>query len=74
VPKTKVTRDWSRLPKEVLHDVYSLPHNLYVIKPGRMRNGGWGMWRVGERRDTYSGMVGKSEALRPIGKHRHRGG
>jgi hypothetical protein len=54
-PKTEVTRDWRRLPKEVLHDVYSLPYNLHVIKPRIMR---WGIGYVAcwERGEIHTGV------------------
>lgn len=67
-PKTEVTMDWRRLHKEVLHDVYSSPNNLQVIKPKRMRLGGGG------RACGVSVLVGKSEVLRPIGRPGHKGG
>jgi len=73
-PKTEVKWDWRRLYKEVLHVVYSLPNTHHVIKPRSMRWGRGACGVLGERRDAYRILVSKSEALRPIGKPRHKGG
>ena len=54
-PKTEVTREWRRLHKEELRDVYSLPNTLHVIKPRRMRWRG-GMWRVGREERCIQGF------------------
>ena len=54
--RNEITGDWRRLHDDELHDLYSLD-TVQVIKSRRMK---W-MGHVGERRDAYRVLVGKSE-------------
>ena len=45
----------------VLHDLYSSP-NIILVEH---------MACMGEKRNTYRVLVGKSEGKRPLGRHRH---
>jgi hypothetical protein len=51
-----------------LHDVYSLPNIVQVIKSRRTRN----VVRMRERRGVYRGFVGKPEEKRPLRRPRCR--
>jgi hypothetical protein len=62
---------WRKLHNEELHDLYSSPTILRVIKSRRMRWAGH-VARIGEGRGVYRVMVGKPEGKRPLGRHRRR--
>jgi hypothetical protein len=54
-----------KLHKEELHDLYSSPNNVRVIKSRRMRWAGH-VARMGERRGVYRVLMGKPEGKRPL--------
>jgi hypothetical protein len=58
-----VTGEWRRLHNEERYALYSSP-NIWVIQSGRLRWAGH-VARMGERRRTYRGFVGK-----PKGRNR----
>jgi hypothetical protein len=66
-----VTRGWRKLHNEELHNLYSLPSIITIIKTRRMR---WvrHVARMGEKRNVYRLLVGKPEGKRPLGRPRHR--
>jgi len=66
-----VTEEWRKLHNEELHDLYSSPNIVRVIKSGRMRWAGH-VARMGERRGVYMVLVGKPEGKRPFGRPRRR--
>jgi hypothetical protein len=71
-PKRKeVTGEWRKLHNEELHDLYSSPTIVPVIKSRRMRWAG-NVARMGEGRDVYRILVGKPEGKSPLGKPRRR--
>jgi hypothetical protein len=55
-----VTGGWIKLHNEELHNVYSSPSIIRIIKSTRMRWAGH-MARMGEKRAVYRLLVGKSE-------------
>jgi hypothetical protein len=67
----EVTGEWRKLHNEELHDLYSLPSIIRIIKSWRMRWAGY-VARMGEKRNTYRLLVGKPEGKRPLGRPRHR--
>ena len=69
--RDEVIREWRKLHKEELNDMYSLPSIVRVIKSRRMRWAGH-MTRMGERRGVYRVLVEKLEGKRQHGKRRHR--
>ena len=72
VPKRdKVRGEWRKLHNEKLHDLYSSPSILRVIKLRRMRWAGH-VTHVGEKRGVYRVSVGKPEGKRPLGRPRRR--
>jgi hypothetical protein len=48
-----MTRGWRKLHNEELHNLYSSPHIIRIIKSRRMRWAGH-VARMGEKRDVYS--------------------
>jgi hypothetical protein len=66
-----VTGEWRKLHNEELHDLYSLPSLIRIIKSRRMRCASH-VARIGEKRNAYRLLVGKPEGKRPQGRSRHR--
>jgi hypothetical protein len=54
-----------------LHDLYSSPIIIRIIKLRRMRWAGH-VARMGEKRNTYWLLVGKPGGKRPLGRPRRR--
>jgi hypothetical protein len=67
-------RDGKRLKKmhnKELHNLHALPNIIRVIKSKSMRQVGTAE-NMGDIRDTYNILVGKSEGETPLRKPRHR--
>jgi hypothetical protein len=66
-----VTGDWRKLHNEALHNLYSSPNIIRMMKSRRLR---WALHvaRIGETRNAYRIWVGKAEGKRPPGRTRHR--
>jgi hypothetical protein len=64
-----VTGDWRKLHNEELHNLYSSPDIIRMIKSRRV---GWAghVARMGEIRNAYRILVGKPEGKRPLGRRR----
>jgi hypothetical protein len=62
---------WKKLYNEELHNLYSSPNIITMIKSRRMR---WTVHaaRMWETRNTYKVLAGKSEGKRPLGIPGHR--
>jgi hypothetical protein len=56
-------RDWRKLHDEELHNLYSSPNLIRMIKSGRMRWAGH-VARMGEKRNAYRISVGNPEEKR----------
>ena len=56
---------------EGVHDLYSSPNIVRVIKSRRMRWAGRVVC-IEENRDAHKVLVGKPEDKRPLGRHRRR--
>jgi hypothetical protein len=64
------TGEWTKLPNEELHILYSSPNIITQIKSRRIR---WaGHVGMGEERKEYRVLVGKPEGKRPLGIPRRR--
>ena len=61
----EVTREWRKLHKEELSDLYSLPNIVWVVKSTRMRWEGH-VVHMGEGRILHRVLVGKPERKRPL--------
>jgi hypothetical protein len=69
--RDEMTGEWRKLHNEELHDLYSSPSIIRIIKPRRMRWAGH-VARMGEKRNAYRLLVGKPEGKRPLGRPRRR--
>jgi hypothetical protein len=63
--RDEVTGEWRKLYNEVLHDLYSSPSIIRIIKSRRMRWAGH-VARIGEERNAYRLLVRKPERKRPL--------
>jgi hypothetical protein len=66
-----MTGDWKKLYNEEIHNLYSSPNVIRMIKSRRMRWAGH-VVRMGERRNAYRILVGNPEGKRPLGRPRRR--
>jgi hypothetical protein len=69
--RDEVTGDWRNLHNEELHNLYSLPNIIRMIKSKRMRWAG-NIALIRETRNAYGILVGKPEEKRPLGRPRRR--
>jgi hypothetical protein len=69
--KDEVTGEWRKLHNEELHILYSSPNIIRQFISRRMRWAGH-VARMGEERNIYKVLMGKSEGKRPLGRPRSR--
>jgi hypothetical protein len=69
--RDEVTREWRKLHKEELNDLYSLPNTVRVVKSRRMRWAGH-VARMEEDRGVHRVLEGKPEGRRLLGRPRRR--
>jgi hypothetical protein len=62
-----VTGVWRKLHNEELHNLYSSPSIIRIMKSRRMRWAGR-VARMREKRNVYRLLVGKPEGKRPLGR------
>jgi hypothetical protein len=69
--RDEVTGVWRKLHNEELHNLYSSPSIIRMIKSRRMK---WAEHaaRIVEKRNAYRILVGKTEGKRPLGRPRRR--
>jgi hypothetical protein len=60
-----LTGGWRKLHNEELHNLYSSPSIIRIMKKRRMRWAGH-VARMGEKRNVYRLLVGKPEGKRPL--------
>jgi hypothetical protein len=70
-PKREEDESWRKLHNDELHNLYSSPNILRVIKSTRMRWAGH-VAHMGEGRGVYRVLVGRPEGKRPLGRPRCR--
>jgi hypothetical protein len=70
-PKREEDVSWRKLHNNELHNLYSSPNIVRVIKSGRMRWPGH-VARMEEGRGVYRVSVGRPEGKRPLGRPRRR--
>jgi hypothetical protein len=66
-----VTGGWRKLHNDELHNLYSLPSIIRIIKLRRMRWAGH-VARMREKSNVCRLLVGKTEGKRPLGRPRLR--
>jgi hypothetical protein len=69
--REEVTEGWRKLHNEELHNLYSSPRIIRMIKSRRMRWVGH-VSRMGEKRNAYRILVGNPEGKRPLGRPMRR--
>ena len=69
--RDEVTREWRKLHKEELNDLYCSPNIFRAVKWRRMRWAGH-VACMGGGRGVYRVLVGKPEGKRPLGRPRSR--
>jgi hypothetical protein len=67
----EVTGGWRKLHSEELHDLYSSPSIITIIKTKSLSWAGH-VTRMREKRNAYRLLVGKPEGKKPLGKPRCR--
>jgi hypothetical protein len=70
-PKREEDGSWRKLHNNELHNLYSSPNIVRVIKSRRTRWAGH-VACMGEGRGVYRVLVGRPEGKRPLGSPRHR--
>jgi hypothetical protein len=66
-----VTGGWRKLHNEELHNLYSSPSIIRIIKSWRLKWAGH-VARMGEKKNVYMLLVGKPEGKRQLGRPRHK--
>jgi hypothetical protein len=68
-PKREEDESWRKLHNDELHNLYSSPNIVRVIRSRRMRWAGH-VARMGEGRGVYRVLVGRPEGKSPLGRPR----
>jgi hypothetical protein len=69
--RDEVAGEWRKMHSGELHNLYSSPDIIRQIKSRRMRWAGH-VARMGEGRNVYRVLKGKSKGKRPLGRPRRR--
>jgi hypothetical protein len=69
--RDRVTGGWRKLYSEELHNLYSSPSIIRIIKSRRMRWAGH-VARMEEKMNVYRLLLRKPEGKRPLGRPRRR--
>jgi hypothetical protein len=69
--RDRLTGGWRKLHNEDLHNLYSSPSIITIIKSRRMSWAGH-VARMGEEKDVHRLLVGKLEGKKPLGRPRPR--
>jgi hypothetical protein len=70
--RDEVTGEWGKLHNKELHDLYSSPSIIRIIK-SRMMSWAGHVARMGKKKkNAYRLLVGKPEGKRPLGRPRRR--
>jgi hypothetical protein len=69
--RDEVKGEWRKLHNEELHDLYTSPSLIRIIKSRMMRWAGH-VARMGEKGNAYRLLVGKPEGKIPLGRSKSR--
>jgi hypothetical protein len=69
--RDEMTGGWRKVHNEELHNLYSSPNVIRMIKSRRIR-WAWYVARMGAKRNAYRILMAKPEGKRPVGRPRHR--
>jgi hypothetical protein len=69
--RDEVIGGWRKLHNEELHNLYSSPSIIRMIKSRRMIRAGHAE-RTVKKRNAYRILMGEPEGKRPVGRHRRR--
>jgi hypothetical protein len=69
--RVEVTGEWRKLQNEELHNLYSSPDIIRMMKSRRIRSAGH-VARMRKMRNAYKILVGKPEGKGPLGRPRRR--
>jgi hypothetical protein len=69
--REEVAGGWRRLHNEELHNLYTLPNIIMVVKSRRLKLAVH-VERMRKNRNAYNVLVGRPEGKRPLGRPRHR--
>jgi hypothetical protein len=69
--RDEVTGEWRKLHNEELHELFSSPSIIRIMKARGIRWVGH-VARMGENRNAYRLLVGKPEGRRPLGRPKRR--
>jgi hypothetical protein len=67
----EVTGGWRKMHNEELHNLYSSPNIIRMIKSRRITWAGH-VGRMGKKWNAYRILVGKPERMRPLGRQRRK--
>jgi hypothetical protein len=70
--RDEVTGEWRKLHNKELHNLYSSPSIIRMMKSTRMRRAGHVARKV-EKMNAYGLLVAKPDRMRPLGRSRLRG-
>jgi hypothetical protein len=69
--RDEATGQWWKLHNDELHDLYSSPSIIRIMKLRRVGRVGHVAW-MGEKRNVYRLLLGKPEGKRTLGRPRRR--
>jgi hypothetical protein len=69
--RDEVTGEWRKLHNKELHELYTSPSIIRIIKCRRMKWVGH-VAQIGGKRNAYRLLVGKPEGKTPLGRPRRR--
>jgi hypothetical protein len=69
--RDEVTGEWRKLYNEELHDLYSSPSIIRIMKARGMRWTGH-VALMGEKKNAYRLLLGKPDGRKPLGRPRRR--
>jgi hypothetical protein len=69
--RDEIIGGWSKLHNKELHDLYSSPNIVRMLKSRRMRWAGY-VARIGEKKNTHGVLMEKPKGKEQLGRSKHR--